>query len=224
MQKHCVIAIDGPAGAGKTTMAKKLADTLGIHILDTGALFRALALCALRQNVALCDEQAVKQAVQDASVTIEVDENGQRTFLNGEDVSKAIRTPEVGQGASTIGANAFVREVLTNQVRRIAAELSVVVDGRDVGTAMLPGADVKFFLTAKPEERAERRRKEQEAKGLVESFETVLAGIQKRDYDDSHRAIAPLCQAEDAVVIDSTNCTPEQVLRRMTEVVEEKLK
>ena len=127
-------------------------------------------------------------------------EAGQKTFLNGEDVSKAIRTPEVGAGASTIGAVGFVREVLTKQVRRIAAELSVVVDGRDVGTAMLPNADVKFFLTAKPEERAERRRKEQEAKGLHESFEQVLAGIQKRDYDDSHRAIAPLKQAEDAAV------------------------
>ena len=223
MQKHCVIAIDGPAGAGKTTMAKCLADTLGIHILDTGALFRALALCALRKGVDLKDHEAVKQAVEDAKVTIEVGEAGQKTFLNGEDVSKAIRTPEVGAGASTIGAGGFVREVLTKQVRRIAAELSVVVDGRDVGTAMLPNADVKFFLTAKPEERAERRRKEQEAKGLHESFEQVLAGIQKRDYDDSHRAIAPLKQAEDAVVIDSTYDTPEDVLAKMVSVVEEKL-
>ena len=104
MQKHCVIAIDGPAGAGKTTMAKCLADTLGIHILDTGALFRALALCALRKGVDLKDHEAVKQAVEDAKVTIEVGEAGQKTFLNGEDVSKAIRTPEVGAGASTIGA------------------------------------------------------------------------------------------------------------------------
>ena len=223
MQKHCVIAIDGPAGAGKTTMAKCLADTLGIHILDTGALFRALALCALRKGVDLKDHEAVKQAVEDAKVTIEVGEAGQKTFLNGEDVSTAIRTPEVGAGASTIGAVGFVREVLTKQVRRIAAELSVVVDGRDVGTAMLPNADVKFFLTAKPEERAERRRKEQEAKGLHESFEQVLAGIQKRDYDDSHRAIAPLKQAEDAVVIDSTYDTPEDVLAKMVSVVEEKL-
>ena len=200
MQKHCVIAIDGPAGAGKTTMAKCLADTLGIHILDTGALFRALALCALRKGVDLKDHEAVKQAVEDAKVTIEVGEAGQKTFLNGEDVSKAIRTPEVGAGASTIGAVGFVREVLTKQVRRIAAEMSVVVDGRDVGTAMLPNADVKFFLTAKPEERAERR-----------------------DYDDSHRAIAPLKQAEDAVVIDSTYDSPEDVLAKMVTVVEEKL-
>lgn len=224
MEKHCVIAIDGPAGAGKTTMAKCLATTLGIHILDTGALFRALALCALRQGVDLHDHEAVKQAVKDAKVTIEVDETGQRTFLNQEDVSQAIRTPEVGAGASTIGAVAFVRQVLTEQVRKIASQISVVVDGRDVGTAMLPNADVKFFLTAKPEERAERRRKEQEAKGLHESFEQVLAGIQKRDYDDSHRAIAPLKQAEDAVVIDSTNLSPEDVLAKMISVVEEKLK
>ena len=194
MQKHCVIAIDGPAGAGKTTMAKCLADTLGIHILDTGALFRALALCALRKGVDLKDHEAVKQAVEDAKVTIEVGEAGQKTFLNGEDVSKAIRTPEVGAGASTIGAVGFVREVLTKQVRRIAAEMSVVVDGRDVGTAMLP-----------------------------EPFEQVLAGIQKRDYDDSHRAIAPLKQAEDAVVIDSTYDSPEDVLAKMVTVVEEKL-
>ena len=200
MQKHCVIAIDGPAGAGKTTMAKCLADTLGIHILDTGALFRALALCARRYGVYRKEHLAVKQPVEDAKVTIEVGEAGQKTFLNGEDVSKAIRTPEVGAGASTIGAVGFVREVLTKQVRRIAAEMSVVVDGRDVGTAMLPNADVKFFLTAKPEERAERR-----------------------DYDDSHRAIAPLKQAEDAVVIDSTYDSPEDVLAKMVTVVEEKL-
>lgn len=224
MQKHCVIAIDGPAGAGKTTMAKRLADELGIHILDTGALFRALALCALRQGVDLDRHEEVQQAVKDAKVTIEVDQTGQRTFLNGEDVSQAIRTPEAGAGASAIGTIGQVRHVLTQQVRRIASELSVVVDGRDVGTAMLPDADVKFYLTAQPAERAERRRKEQEQKGVHEPFETVLAGIQQRDYNDSHRAIAPLKRAEDAVVIDSTHDTPEQVLKKMIEIVEEKLK
>lgn len=224
MQKHCVIAIDGPAGAGKTTMAKRLADELGIHILDTGALFRALALCALRQGVDLSCHEEVQRAVKDAKVTIEVDQAGQRTFLNGEDVSRAIRTPEAGAGASAIGTIGQVRQVLTEQVRRIASELSVVVDGRDVGTAMLPDADVKFYLTAQPAERAERRRKEQEQKGVHESFEAVLAGIQQRDYNDSHRAIAPLKQAEDAVVIDSTHDTPEQVLAKMIQIVEEKLK
>ena len=223
MQQHLVIAIDGPAGAGKSTVAKQLATRFHVHVLDTGALFRAFALCVLRKGIDPLDAPAVEQALKDARLDIETTAQGQRTLLNGEDVSALIRTPEVSAGASALGANPYVRGVLTQQVRQIAQTRSLVVDGRDVGTAMLPNAKVKFFLTASAEERARRRMLEQQAAGQQQRFEAVLQEIEQRDAFDMQREIAPLCQAEDAHVVDSTGLTIADVVSQMARIVEASL-
>ncbi len=219
---HVNIAIDGPAGAGKSTAARGLADSLHIHILDSGALFRAFALRALRKGADLADPGAVERALDGATLDVQAEADGQRTILDGEDVSQAIRTPEVAAGASAIGAIPYVRNVLTQQVRKIAAQLSVVVDGRDIGTAMLPQADFKFFLTATPEERARRRYEEQRAKGNDQPYEEVLEAIKQRDHFDANRSIAPLKQAEDAFVIDSTDMDAQSVIATMLSIIEGK--
>lgn len=221
MEKHIVIAIDGPAGAGKSTAASGLAQNLDIHCLDTGALFRAFALRALRKGVDFTDFEAVEKAVQDAALDIDISGGIQKTILDGEDVSDSIRTAEIAKGASDIGAIPVVRTILTEKVRDIASRISVVVDGRDVGTAMLPEADFKFYLTATPEERAHRRYMEVLKRGEGTPYAQVLKDIRQRDYNDSHRAIAPLRQAEDAIVIDSTDLDVKGVLREMLRIIRE---
>ncbi len=224
MKDHLVIAIDGPAGAGKSTASKQLAAKLNIHMLDTGALFRAYAWYVLQMGVSPSDTDAVNTTLRDVKLDIQINGNQQRTLVNGEDVSDKIRTPIISQGASTLGVNAFVRKVLTEQVRRIAKTASLVVDGRDIGTAMLPDATVKFFLTASPEERANRRLKEQQASNVVGTYDEVLQDILKRDEQDSNRAIAPLKCADDAIVIDSTHLNAQEVLDLMLQTIEDKTK
>jgi cytidylate kinase len=222
MSTHLVIAIDGPSGAGKSTAAKALAKSLGIHILDTGALFRAYALHAIDAGLDPSDTAAVNDLLRDVRLDIVMTEDGQRTLVNDVDVSDRIRAPRVAQGASTLGANPFVRKVLTDQVRRIANSNSIVVDGRDIGTSMLPDATVKFFLTATPEQRARRRTQEQKAMGIEQDFNVVLAEIIARDEADSNRPIAPLCRAADAVVIDSTDMDATAVFELMLKTIEER--
>lgn len=214
-----MIAIDGPAGAGKSTVAKGVSHILGIHCLDTGALFRALAYHTIRLGKSPKIEAEALQAVKDVALEIRIDDDGQHTLINGEDVTPYIRTPEVSQGASDIGVIPEVRRILTEKVRRIAQTMSLVVDGRDVGTAMLPDADYKFFLTADVEERARRRKLELQKQGKDEPFEKVLSEMIARDKTDSTRKIAPLCKAEDAIVVDSTHIDADEVIKNMIEII-----
>lgn len=200
-----VIAIDGPSAAGKSTVAHMLAERLGIHRLDTGALFRALAWQALQQGADIKNNIGVTEAISGCTLDIDIEGSRQKTLVNGEDVSDRIHTQQISEGASDIGKLPEVRELLTTMVRDISQKRSLVVDGRDVGTAMLPDADYKFYLTGEAEERARRRWEELHAKGDSTTPDEVLRSIIARDEADMNRAIAPLKKADDAIEIDSTH-------------------
>ena len=191
------VAIDGPAGAGKSTLARRLAAEFGYIYVDTGAMFRAVGLYALRAGKDPKDSAAVNVLLPEITLRLASIEGEQHIYLNGEDVSKAIRTEEAGMAASAVGANPAVRAFLLDQQRKMAETQNVLMDGRDIGTVVLPKATVKIFLTATPEARAKRRWKEYQEKGLDVSFENVLADVKQRDYQDTHREAAPLKQAED---------------------------
>ncbi|WP_026853178.1 (d)CMP kinase [Geothrix fermentans] len=206
-----LIAIDGPSGVGKSTTARRVASRLGWHYLDTGAMYRAAALAVLRTGVALADRAALERLL----AGLDLAQEGTRIFLAGEDVSEAIRSQEVTRGVTPVSADARVREVLVEQQRRIGASGRWVVDGRDIGTVVFPGACCKIFLTASPEARARRRFLELEAKGQRAVYEEILADQQRRDEADSTRAVAPLRQAEDAAVLDSSDLSLEQVVDRI---------
>lgn len=213
------IAIDGPSAAGKSTAAKLLAQKLNMHYLDTGALFRALALQVLRAGVAPGDEQAVMDVLQQTRLDIRIEDGRQATLLDGEDVSNDIRSAEVSQGAAAVGQIAGVRDVLTQRVREMAAKYSLIVDGRDIGTAMLPDADYKFFLVADAEQRAQRRYDEMLQRGEKADYQQVLSDIIQRDKLDTTRAIAPLVKASDAIEIDSTHLDAEGVVQMMVKEI-----
>lgn len=213
------IAIDGPAGAGKSTIAKMLAQKLGYVYIDTGAMYRAVALFALRQGVAADEQAALASLVQQAK--IQLDSSG-HVLLNGEDVTQEIRLPEVGNMASAVSAVGAVREALVRQQREMAAQQGVVMDGRDIGTVVLPQADCKIFLTASSRVRAERRTKELLEKGLPADLEQIQQEIEERDYRDSHREISPLRQAEDAVLLDSSSMDIQEVLEQIISIAEGK--
>lgn len=199
------VAIDGPAGAGKSTLARRLAAEFGYIYVDTGAMFRAVGLYVLRAGKDPKDSAAVNALLPEITLRLASIEGEQHIYLNGEDVSKAIRTEEAGMAASAVGANPAVRAFLLDQQRKMAETQNVLMDGRDIGTVVLPNATVKIFLTASAEARAERRRKELEEKGQPADFATVLADIEQRDYQDTHRAIAPLKQADDAILVDTSD-------------------
>lgn len=204
------VAIDGPAGAGKSSIAKAAAKVLGYIYVDTGALYRAIALNAVRNNV-VDDTDALTAMLENTSVKLQFDENGnQCVILNGEDVSSLIRTSEISMGASKVSAVPAVRAFLLNLQRDIAKNNNVIMDGRDIGTVVLPNADVKIFLTASPECRAERRYKELVEKGENITFEEVLEDVNNRDYQDSHREIAPLKPSETSVIADTTGNSLEE--------------
>ena len=205
------IAIDGPAGAGKSTIAKKVAAALGSVYVDTGAMYRAIAVHLLRGGVTRDDPEGVAEAVRDIAVTIRYEEGAQKVFLNGEDVTGMLRTEEVGNTASWSSAVPCVRAKLLDLQRDLAASQAVVMDGRDIGTVVLPDARLKIFLTASVEERARRRFKELAEKGQDPDMETIRKDIETRDYQDSHREIAPLRQAEDAILVDSSSLSIEEV-------------
>ncbi|MBQ2888582.1 MAG: (d)CMP kinase [Firmicutes bacterium] len=207
-----VIAIDGPAGAGKSTIAKALAEQLGYIYIDTGAMYRAVALTAIRAGVAVDDAPALTALAAKIELDMRAEGGVNRILLGQEDVTEAIRQPEVGAAASPVSAVAGVREHLVAQQRKLAARGNVVMDGRDIGTVVLPDADCKIFLTASLDERVNRRYEELRAKGLATTREAVHEDISTRDYRDSHRETSPLKQAEDAVLLDSTGMSIEAVL------------
>ncbi len=204
------VAIDGPSGAGKSSMARRLAAELGYTYVDTGAMYRAVGLYALRAGKDPADNAAVEALLPQVHLDILLKDGTQHVLLNGEDVSAAIRAEEVGMAASAVGANPAVRAFLLDTQRSLAKSRDVLMDGRDIGTVVLPDATVKIFLTASPEARAQRRFAELQAKGEQANFETVLADIRRRDDQDTHRAAAPLRQAEDAVLVDTSELDIEQ--------------
>ena len=218
------VAIDGPAGAGKSTIAKAVSKKLGYIYIDTGALYRTVGLNALRQGVDIQNDEAVASTLTDElSIELKFIDGEQRMFLGGEDVSAAIRTPEASMAASRVSAVPAVRKYLFDLQKNLAKENNCIMDGRDIGTVVLPDAKVKIFLTASPEARAERRYKELMKKGMEASYEDVLADMIKRDYDDSHRAIAPLKQADDAVLCDTSALTLEESIELLTKTITDRI-
>jgi len=208
-RKPFSIAIDGPAGAGKSTVAKAVATELSAMYLDTGAMYRAFGLYMLRRG-AIKDKSAIIAAVDDVDITVEFIDGAQHIFLGGEDVSDAIREPEVSMAASEVSTVPEVRERMVALQRKIAEGHDVIMDGRDIGTKVLPNATLKIYLTASVEERARRRCLELEQKGMPEPYDKVLEEMKARDYQDTHRAASPLRPAEDAVTVDTTNNSFEE--------------
>ena len=218
------VAIDGPAGAGKSTISRKAAAELGFIYIDTGALYRTVGLNALRLGVDIQNDEAVISTLtDDLKVELKFTDGEQRMFLNGEDVSSDIRTPEASMAASRVSAVPKVRQYLFDLQKNLAKSNNCIMDGRDIGTVVLPGADVKIFLTASPEARAERRFKELKEKGMDAAYEDVLADMIKRDYDDSHRAIAPLKQADDAILCDTSDIDLQQSIELIINKIKEKI-
>lgn len=217
------VAIDGPAGAGKSTISRRAAKEIGFLYVDTGALYRAIGLYALRHRVDMDEKRAVDEMLKAIQVELAFVEGEQRVLLCGEDVSSKIRTPEVSMAASRVSAIPEVRAFLFDLQKEIARTHNVVMDGRDIGTVVLPDAQVKIFLTASPEERARRRHAEMLEKGQTADYEAVLEDIRRRDYQDSHRAIAPLVPAENAVLVDTTGNTLEQSVQQLTNIIKERL-
>ena len=211
------IAIDGPAGAGKSTVAKALAAELNAMYLDTGAMYRAFGLYMLRKG-ATNDTKAIIAALDDVDIAVKFVDGAQRIFLGDEDVTDVIRAPEVSMAASDVSAVPEVRERMVALQRKIAEGQSVIMDGRDIGTKVLPNATLKIYMTATVEERARRRWRELEQKGKPEPYEKVLREMKERDYQDSHRAASPLCAAEDAITLDTTHLSFDEnvaVIKRL---------
>ena len=224
MAKTYSIAIDGPAGAGKSTIAKQLAKELGFYYVDTGAIYRTVAYFMDLLGISARDVDGVSRYIDELTIGIEYDEMGlQHMIMNGMDVTDDIRTPEISRMASDVSAHAVVRDMLLDMQRDMAKKHNVIMDGRDIGTVVLPRANVKIFLTASAEVRATRRFAELQAKGSKDSYEKVLADIQKRDYNDSHREIAPLKQAKDAIAVDTSALDIDGVLAAIRQIVREKI-
>ena len=217
------VAIDGPAGAGKSTLARRLAAEMGYIYVDTGAMFRTIGLYALRAGKDPKDNEAVNALLPEIELHFAFIDGEQHVYLKEEDVSTAIRTEEAGMAASAVGANPEVRAFLLELQRGMTKTQNVLMDGRDIGTVVLPDATVKIFLTAAPEARARRRWLEYQQKGMEVAFEDVLADVKQRDYQDTHRAAAPLKQAEDAVLLDTSDLNFEQSLAAMKEIIAEKV-
>lgn len=213
------VAIDGPAGAGKSTIAKKVAKEKDFIYIDTGAMYRAMAIYFLRCGIAADDHEKISAAVNDVNVTISYVNGEQQVFLNGENVTGMLRTEEVGNMASASSVNGDVRKKLVELQRKLAASANVVMDGRDIGTCVLPNADVKVYLTASVEVRAQRRYKELIEKGLEADLEKIKKDIEERDYRDMNRDISPLRQAEDAILVDSSNMSIEENVQAILDLI-----
>ncbi len=224
MAKTYAIAIDGPAGAGKSTIAKRLAKELGYQYVDTGAIYRTVAYFMDLWGVSPKDVDGVQRYIDELTIGIEYDADGlQHMIMNGMDVTGEIRTQEISQKASLISAHAVVRDVLLDMQRDVAKQYNVIMDGRDIGTVVLPKADVKIFLTASAEVRAKRRTDELIAKGQKADYDTILREIQQRDYQDTHRQIAPLKMAKDSVKVDTSEMDIDGVVDAIRKIVGEKI-
>ena len=217
------IAIDGPVGAGKSTVADMVAARLGILHLDTGAMYRALGLTALRRQMDLQDEKAIVDLCLNLNITVSHEADGQHTFVDGEDVSGLIRTQEVSMAASTVSRYAEVRKAMVRLQQKLASETDMLLDGRDICTTVLPNATAKIYLTASAEKRAHRRWLELQGKGSTDTFEEVLQAVKDRDYQDMNRPVEPLRQAEDAVLVDTSDLSLEESVEAVLRVVEEKM-
>ena len=224
MAKTYSIAIDGPAGAGKSTIAKRLAKELGYQYVDTGAIYRTVAYFLDLLGVSPKDVDGVERYVDELTVEIESDEDGvQHMIMNGMDVTADIRTQDISQKASLVSAHAVVREMLLDMQRDVAKQYNVIMDGRDIGTVVLPRANVKIFLTASAEVRAKRRTEELMAKGQKANYAQILKEIQQRDYQDTHREIAPLKMARDSIKVDTSEMDIDQVVATLRGIIGEKI-
>ena len=217
------VAIDGPSGAGKSSLARRCAAELGLLYVDTGAIYRTVGLAALRRGVDPKKEEAVAAILPELEIGMGYEDGEQRMYLNGEDVSREIRMPEISMYASDVSAHGTVRSFLLEMQRKLARENCVIMDGRDIGTVVLPEAKLKIYLTASPEARAERRMKELQAKGVEQSFEEVLRDIILRDQQDMNREVAPLRQAEDAVLVDTTEIDFDQSFQLLCGIIRERM-
>ena len=225
MGKYYSIAIDGPAGAGKSTIAKRLARELGYHYVDTGAIYRTLGYFFHLIGIPPKDIDGITKYIDECVIEIEWDEDGsQHMFLNEVDVSEDIRTPEISKIASTVSAHKLVRDTLLDMQRDVAKKHNVIMDGRDIGSVVLPKADVKFYLTASAEVRARRRYEELKAKGAKDTYEKVLKEVNDRDYADMNRPVAPLKQTKSHILVDSSEMEIDEVVASMKAIVLEKCK
>ena len=218
------IAIDGPAGVGKSTIAKRLASLFHFTYVDTGAMYRTIALYYLEKRLPLENEEVVLSHLNDIEISLRYIDGMQNIFLNGKNVTDLIRTPEVSTGSSQVAVIGGVREKLVKLQREIGEKQNVVMDGRDIGTKVFPDADVKLFLTATCEERAKRRMAEMREKGMQASYDEILESIRFRDENDSNRKIDPLKPASDAIMVDNTQDTLEQTVERIKNIIKERLK
>ena len=224
MAKMISIAIDGPAGAGKSTIARRLAKELGFYYVDTGAIYRTVAYFFDLWGVAPKDIDGISRYIDELNVGIEYDEDGvQHMIMNGLDVTDDIRTPEISQKASLVSAHAIVRDMLLDMQRDVAKKHNVIMDGRDIGTVVLPKATVKIFLTASPEVRAKRRCDELNAKGQKANYQQVLKDIQQRDYQDTHREVAPLKMSRDSIKLDTSELDIDGVIAAMKDIIAKKV-
>ena len=224
MAKTYSIAIDGPAGAGKSTIAKRLAKELGYQYVDTGAIYRTVAYFLDLLGISPKDVDGVERYIDELTIEIQYDEDGlQHMIMNGMDVTGDIRTQDISQKASLVSAHAVVRDMLLDMQRDVAKQYNVIMDGRDIGTVVLPKADVKIFLTASAEVRAQRRTDELLAKGQKADYPQILKEIQQRDYQDTHRPIAPLKMAKDSVKVDTSELDIEGVVTAIREIVRKKI-
>ncbi|MFG6114503.1 (d)CMP kinase [Halobacillus sp. MO56] len=219
MGNQLAIAIDGPAAAGKSTVAKKVAHQLGYIYIDTGAMYRALTWCALQKGLDLEDEARIHQLLMDCDILLKMEQDGQHVYVNEEDVTQAIRTQEVTNQVSIVAKHRKVREEMVQRQQQLANKRGVVMDGRDIGTHVIPDAEVKIFMIASVEERAERRHKENLEKGFPSNLEELRDEIRRRDEIDSKREVAPLLKADDAVEIDTTSLSIDEVVEQIIAVV-----
>lgn len=217
-----IVAVDGPAGSGKGSITQIVAERLNLVTIDTGAMYRSVTLAMLEQNVGIDDLDKIVEILKNIKIEFKEEENTKKVFLNGKDVTLKIRSKEVNEFVSPVSTIKIVRERLANLQREMAKKIDVIMEGRDIGTNVFPNADVKIYLDATPEERARRRFKQNEENGIKIPFDEILKNVKERDYIDSHREIAPLKKADEAIYIDSTGMTIEEEANEVIKIIEEK--